>query len=68
MQIIRELLLNGGIIRGLGDFMTTEEAAMITVDGTYRLVGDSLYIEEQRYRRNHRRNKGAVKRHPAQRF
>ena len=28
------------------NFMTTEEAAMITVDGTYRLVGDSLYIEE----------------------
>lgn len=28
------------------NFMTTEEGAMITVDGTYRLVGDSLYIEE----------------------
>ena len=28
------------------NFMTTEEAAMITVDGTYRLVGDSLYIEQ----------------------
>ncbi|MPM63120.1 hypothetical protein SDC9_110000 [bioreactor metagenome] len=26
--------------------MTTAEGAMITVDGTYRLVGDSLYIEE----------------------
>ena len=28
------------------NFMTTERGAMITVDGTYRLVGDSLYIEE----------------------
>lgn len=28
------------------NFMTTAEGAMITVDGTYRLVGDSLYIEE----------------------
>lgn len=28
------------------NFMTTDEGAMITVDGKYRLVGDSLYIEE----------------------
>lgn len=28
------------------NFMTTAGGAMITVDGTYRLVGDSLYIEE----------------------
>ena len=28
------------------NFMTTDKASMITVDGTYRLVGDSLYIEE----------------------
>ena len=28
------------------NFMTTDKGAMITVDGTYRLVGDSLYVEE----------------------
>jgi hypothetical protein len=28
------------------NLMTTAGGAMITVDGTYRLVGDSLYIEE----------------------
>ena len=28
------------------NFMTTDKGSMITVDGTYRLVGDSLYIEE----------------------
>lgn len=28
------------------NFMTTDKGSMITVDGTYRLIGDSLYIEE----------------------
>ena len=28
------------------NFMTTSKGAMITVDGKYRLVGDSIYIEE----------------------
>lgn len=28
------------------NFMSTEKGAMITVDGTYRMIGDSIYVEE----------------------
>lgn len=38
------------------NFMTTEKGSMITVDGTYTLVGDSLYIEKI----NHSFNKTQV--------
>lgn len=28
------------------NFMSTEKGAIITVDGTYRMVGDTIYVEE----------------------
>ncbi|MDO5524305.1 MAG: DUF4488 domain-containing protein [Bacteroidia bacterium] len=40
--MFKMILDNGRFI----NFMTTPKGAMITVDGTYRLVGDSIYIEE----------------------